>query len=38
MFAAIELAVDNLHRRGEATPENIKAAVAEVCNLYKEKP
>lgn len=38
MFAAIELAIDNLDRRGEATRENIRAAVHEVCDLYKEKP
>jgi hypothetical protein len=35
MFMAVEMAVDNLYRRGEATPENIRAAVAEIC---QERP
>lgn len=33
---AIELALENLLRSGQATPENIHAAVLEVIDIYKE--
>ena len=37
LFNAVDRAVDNLCRRGEATPENIKAAVAEIFESRESK-
>ena len=37
MFRAVELAVDNLYRRGEATSENIRQVVVEISETYEGK-
>lgn len=37
MIQSIELAIDGLHRRGEATTENVRDAVREIISFYQEK-
>jgi len=37
VFRGIELSIDQLIRRGEVTPENIKQVVTEITDLYYPK-
>jgi hypothetical protein len=38
VFRSIELSIDQMMRRGEATPENILQAVKEITDLYYGPP